>query len=275
MQVFLYESNKTIHDAMVNRLERAGAKCSPVDESFFHCETVKAVSSSITTAAILIGDDGSENTEEFVKSLRSNGCLSPIICLLSSGKDTQKTVSFINSGADDVLLLPVSGVEVIARTNAIIRRSYGHVASSVMIGDVQAYFDGRDPEVNGERIKLSGREHAIFTHLALQPGRVISKEQIYEAVYGLLDNQPYAKVIDVYICKLRKKLEDATGLKYIETVYGRGYKLSDPSRQKESTQQEFNPAVQGRNSAAFIGSVRNQKSVLPPAASMSETSWTQ
>lgn len=257
MHVFLFQPNESIMDVVSRRLEEAGAKVSPIDESFFHPETVKAVSGSITTAAVIIADEG--DADEHVRSLRTNGSLSPIICTMTS-KDSKRATDLINAGADDVMVAPYSGPEVLARCNAIIRRSYGHVASSVMIGDVQAYFDGRDPEVRGERIRLSGREHAIFTHLALQPGRVISKEQIYEAVYGLADNQPYAKVIDVYICKIRKKLEEATGQKYIETVYGRGYKLSSPDQSRGVRESEFNPATQGRNSAAFIGNVRNQRS---------------
>ncbi len=75
------------------------------------------------------------------------------------------------------------------------------------MGEVTAYFDGRDPEVAGERVKLSRREHAIFQHLALNAHRVISKAAIYDAVYGMADDQPFDKVIDVYICKIRKKID--------------------------------------------------------------------
>src|SRR5690625_2192593 len=231
MQVFLFEPNKTIASAFTRRLESAGAKCIAIEQDFFDAESVKAVASSITTAALLISDDGA--AEGYLKTLRANGCKSPIILVLSQ-KDSNRARELINAGADDALVVPINGEEVLARAKAILRRSFGHVAASVKIGDVEAYFDGRDPEVNGERIRLSGREHAIFTHLALQPGRVISKEQIYAAVYGLLDSQPYAKVIDVYICKIRKKLEETTGNKYIETVYGRGYKLSDPYKEKDA-----------------------------------------
>ena len=231
MQVLLFEPNKTIASAFIKRLEAAGAKCVSIDKDFFDADAVKAVASSITTAALLISDDGA--AEGYIKTLRANGCKSPIISILGQ-KDSSRARELIDSGADDALVVPINGEEVLARAKAIIRRSYGHVSASVTIGDVKAYFDGRDPEANGQRIRLSGREHAIFTHLALQPGRVISKEQIYAAVYGLLDSQPYAKVIDVYICKIRKKLEESTGNKYIETVYGRGYKLTDPYKEKEA-----------------------------------------
>lgn len=249
MQIFLYEPNPTIAESVRKRLDRVGTNCVILDETFFHPETVRAVRSSLTATAILIGDD--EKAIEKIKVLRDNACLSPIIALFSC-KDSRKTIETINAGADDAVVAPYTGDELMARINAITRRSYGHVSSSVTIGDVQAYFDGRDPEVDGKGIHLSGREHAIFTHLALQHGRVISKEQLYEAVYGLLDNQPYAKVIDVYVCKLRKKLEGATGHRYIETVYGRGYKLSPPTEDKRP-QAEPSVATQGRNSAAFVG----------------------
>src|SRR5690625_503736 len=146
MHVFMYQPSESILEAQSRRLDSLNVKCSPIDESFFHPETVKAVSSSITTASILIADDG--GADGYVKSLRRNGCLSPIICILPH-RDSRRATELIDAGADDVLIVPITALEVIARCKAIIRRSYGHVAPSVMIGDVEAYFDGRDPEVNG------------------------------------------------------------------------------------------------------------------------------
>ena len=114
--------------------------------------------------------------------------------------------------------------------NSVIRRLYGHAADSIVMGELTAYFDGRDPIISGSRIKLSKREHSVFQHLALNSNKVISKDAIYDAVYGSSIDQPFDKIIDVYICKLRKKIAAASesGWQYIETVQGRGYRLMLP-----------------------------------------------
>jgi two-component system cell cycle response regulator CtrA len=226
MQLYYFEPNENIRQATSNEMSKVGLKPVHVEEDFFEKDLSVLGKDGMTTKGILISE--TPRTMEFIKEIRAAGCLNPTLIVLDM-KNSAKTADYINNGADDTIYRPFKGIEILARVNGINRRSYGHVASSVTIGDIVAYFDGRDPEIEGRRLKLSHREHAIFSHLALQHGRVISKENLYEAVYGMLDNQPFDKVIDVYICKLRKKIEVATGGKqYIETVYGRGYKLSAP-----------------------------------------------
>lgn len=175
--------------------------------------------------AVVVG--GIPDQVDQVSSLRNNGVNSAIVCLLDF-RCTASTIELLRNGADDVLVKPINGGEIRARIEAARRRVHGHSTNAITIGRVTAYLDGRDPEVDGLRLRLSHREHAIFTVLALNHRRVVSKERIYEAVYGLSGSDPLDKVIDVYICKLRKKLGQAAGGKYIETVYGRGYKLEAP-----------------------------------------------
>ena len=129
--------------------------------------------------------------------------------------------------------MPIKGVDIRARINAVVRRARGQSGDLVQVGEVTAYFDGRDPEVSGRRMKLSRREHAIFNELALSAGRVVSKASIYDSVYGLAEVPPFDKVVDVYICKIRKKLDASVpfGARYIETVPGRGYRFSDDAFQ--------------------------------------------
>lgn len=170
-----------------------------------------------------------EDPENLVRCLRANGCTVPIVVLLDR-RCSQSTIQLLNAGADDVMVKPVNAAEVLERMAVVTRRTFGHQTTGIQIGEITAYFDGHDPEIDGKRIKLSHREHTIFTQLALRVGRVVSKETIYDAVYGMRDTQPFDKVVDVYICKLRKKLAShTTGGCYIETVYGRGYKLDAPS----------------------------------------------
>ncbi|GAK45249.1 cell cycle transcriptional regulator (CheY-like receiver domain) CtrA, putative [Tepidicaulis marinus] len=174
----------------------------------------------------LIGE--TQDMEETIRLLRKLGCEVPVVALIDH-KNSALSIALLNAGADDVMVKPVNAGEVIERIHAVIRRAHGHPTTSIEIGEITAYLDGRDPEIRGERVKLSHREHTIFTQLALRVGRVVAKETIYDAVYGMRDTQPFDKVVDVYICKLRKKLASYTdGASYIETVYGRGYKLEAP-----------------------------------------------
>src|SRR5690606_28854003 len=113
MQVLLFEPNKTIASAFIKRLEAAGAKCVSIDKDFFDADAVKAVASSITTAALLISDDGA--AEGYIKTLRANGCKSPIISILGQ-KDSSRARELIDSGADDALVVPINGEEVLGTT---------------------------------------------------------------------------------------------------------------------------------------------------------------
>ncbi|WP_207477361.1 response regulator transcription factor [Arenibaculum pallidiluteum] len=182
--------------------------------------------------AVVVGSGG--DPAAIVADLRRNGVSCAVVCLLDF-RCTGSTVKLLQAGADDVLVKPINGPEIAARIEAARRRAHGHNTSAISIGRLTAFLDGRDPEIDGIRLRLSQREHAIFTVLALNHRRVVSKDRIYEAVYGLSGVDTLDKVIDVYICKLRKKIAQATdGGKYIETVYGRGYKLEAPQELDEA-----------------------------------------
>lgn len=177
--------------------------------------------------AVIIG--GLDRAAECVAMLRGRQVEAAILCLLDRRCATT-TVNILRAGADDVLVKPVVSAEIRARIEATRRRSHGLTTNAVHVGRLTVFLDGRDPEVDGNRLHLSQREHAILSVLALNHRRVVSKERIYEAVYGLSGSDPLDKVIDVYICKLRKKIAGVTdGGKYIETVYGRGYKFEAPA----------------------------------------------
>ncbi|MFC4669505.1 response regulator transcription factor [Seohaeicola nanhaiensis] len=161
-----------------------------------------------------------------ILQLRRSGISNPIL-VLRAARDADNAAQALDAGADDDIVMPIRAVELKARINAVLRRAHGHAADSITIGEVTAFFDGRDPEVGGHRVKLSRREHKVFQQLVLNARKVTSKAAIYDAVYGMSDDQPFDKVIDVYICKIRKKIGQAapSGYPYIETVHGRGYKF--------------------------------------------------
>ena len=233
MRVLLIEQDSGIAAAIARELKKA--KVDPEIAGQGEADVLAGGSAKVLDDydAVVIGTVSDQVGE--VARLRRNQVNCAVICLLDH-RCTASTIELLRSGADDVLVKPVNGAEMRARMEAARRRAHGHNTNAVAVGRLTVYLDGRDPEVEGERLRLSHREHAIFTVLALNHRRVVSKERIYEAVYGLSGSDPLDKVIDVYICKLRKKITQATGGKYIETVYGRGYKLEAPAEHDETDQ---------------------------------------
>ncbi len=227
MRAYVFEPRQKRQAALLSELEAVGIHVIFVDEEFFNTGLSHFSRQEGDTGAILIGE--SPDTHAQIRAVRRSGCENPLI-VLRDFRNAQDTSAALDFGADDVIVSPIRGGELLSRINSITRRSYGHASESVLVGELTAYFDGRDPVVSGARIKLSKREHSIFQHLALNSNKVISKNAIYDAVYGMSADQPFDKVIDVYICKLRKKISAAaaSGSHYIETVHGRGYKLSAP-----------------------------------------------
>lgn len=176
--------------------------------------------------AVILGNV--RQPERLLRELRERGLAGAIICLIDR-RCARTTATLLYAGADDVMVKPVAGVEIHARIDVVRRRLHGRLGRSVREGMLVVPLDGGDPEIGGVRIHLSQREQAILAVLALHRNQIVAKERIYESVYGTEDYDPVDKVIDVYICKLRKKISEATGgAKYIETVYGRGYKLAAP-----------------------------------------------
>jgi two-component system cell cycle response regulator CtrA len=102
--------------------------------------------------------------------------------------------------------------------------------SRITTGDLVVNLDAKNAELNGEPIRLTGKEYEILELLALRKGSTMTKEMFLNHLYGGLD-EPEAKIIDVFICKLRKKLNANGGHDYIETIWGRGYTLREPTEQ--------------------------------------------
>lgn len=123
---------------------------------------------------------------------------------------------------------PFDTGELVARCQAIVRRAKGHAQAIVRVGRLEVNLDARTVSVDGAPLHLTGKEYGILELLALRKGSTLTKEQFLNHLYGGID-EPELKIIDVFICKLRKKLTQATGgINYIETVWGRGYVLREP-----------------------------------------------
>jgi two-component system cell cycle response regulator CtrA len=164
---------------------------------------------------------------EVVRRVRAAKVRTPVL-ILSGKNEIDDKVRGLSTGADDYLTKPFHKSELVARIHAIVRRSKGHSESVIKTGKLVVNLDTRSIEVDGRRLHVTGKEYSILELLSLRKGTTLTKEMFLDHLYGGID-EPELKIIDVFICKLRKKIAVATGdHHYIETVWGRGYVLKDP-----------------------------------------------
>ena len=164
---------------------------------------------------------------EVLRQLRLSRVETPIL-ILTGSDDTENKIKSFGFGADDYLTKPFHREELVARIHAIIRRSKGHSQSVIRTGMVNVNLDAKTVDVSGTSVHLTGKEYQMLELLSLRKGTTLTKEMFLNHLYGGMD-EPELKIIDVFICKLRKKLAEATGgQNYIETVWGRGYVLREP-----------------------------------------------
>ena len=166
---------------------------------------------------------------EVLRKLRLAKVKTPIL-ILSGMVGIADKVKGLGFGADDYLTKPFHKDELVARIHAIVRRSRGHAEAIVTIDDLTLDIDKKFVQIAGTRVHLTTKEYQMLELLALRKGMTLSKEMFLNHLYGGMD-EPELKIIDVFICKMRKKLANASGGKnYIETVWGRGYVLRDGVR---------------------------------------------
>ncbi|MBE2274860.1 MAG: response regulator transcription factor [Rhodobacteraceae bacterium] len=165
---------------------------------------------------------------EVLRQLRLARIETPIL-ILSGNDDTENKLKGFGFGADDYMTKPFHREELVARIHAIIRRSKGHSQSVIRTGRITVNLDQKTVDAEGKSVHLTGKEYQMLELLSLRKGTTLTKEMFLNHLYGGMD-EPELKIIDVFICKLRKKLAEATGGEnYIETVWGRGYVLRDPA----------------------------------------------
>jgi two-component system cell cycle response regulator CtrA len=172
------------------------------------------------------------NGHDVLRQLRLAKVETPIL-ILTGADDTDNKIRGFGFGADDYLTKPFHREELVARIHAIIRRSKGHAQSVIRTGKINVNLDAKTVDVEGRGVHLTGKEYQMLELLSLRKGTTLTKEMFLNHLYGGMD-EPELKIIDVFICKLRKKLGEATGgQNYIETVWGRGYVLRDPGPQAQ------------------------------------------
>jgi len=170
---------------------------------------------------------------DVLRKLRISKVRSPIL-ILSGLAGIEDKIKGLGFGADDYMTKPFHKDELVARIHAIVRRSKGHAQSLINTDDLCVNLDSKAVEINGARVYLTGKEYQMLELLALRKGTTLTKEMFLSHLYGGMD-EPEMKIIDVFICKLRKKLASASGGKdYIETIWGRGYVMREPSENAAS-----------------------------------------
>lgn len=176
----------------------------------------------------------------FIQRMRAAKLKTPII-ILSGLSSVEQKIKGLGFGADDYLTKPFNKDELIARIHAIVRRSKGHSESVVRSGALSINLDTRTVEVSNNIVHLTNKEYGILELLAMRKGTTLAKEMFLNHLYVNSMDEPELKIIDVFICKLRKKLADASGTNanYIETVWGRGYILKEEQEEQKRHQEDL------------------------------------
>jgi two-component system response regulator PhoP len=168
---------------------------------------------------------------EVIKELREKGKTYPILILTARDR-WQDKVDGLSAGADDYVVKPFHFEEVSARVNALLRRSGGWASSVLKAGPVSLDTTRQELKVNDDAIELTSYEYRIIEHLMMQAGKVISKTELTDRLYDQ-DFERDSNVIEVFIGRLRKKMDPENSLNPIETLRGRGYRFALERNQAE------------------------------------------
>jgi two-component system cell cycle response regulator CtrA len=190
------------------------------------------------------------NGHDLLQKLRQSAINAPIL-VLSGYQSVQDKVKALGIGADDYMTKPFSSEELIVRIRALARRAEGHSSALIRVGEIQLNLDTQHIEVAGQQLKLTGKEYQILEFLLVRKGATVTKDNFLNRLYSGMD-EPEEKIIDVFMCKIRRKLEDIlgpVGRDYIETIWGRGYVLREPP--KPNVAQNLSVASATNNVAVF------------------------
>ena len=231
MRVLLVEDDVNAARGISLMLKSGGAVVDQVDTGEEALELARHYDYDIVVLDLLLPDiEG----YEVVRRMRGSRDDTPVL-ILSGLSRPQAKVKGLGLGADDFITKPFDKAELLARMQAVVRRSKGFSQSSLRIGPLHLNLDSREVTINAKPVHLTGKEYAILELLVLRKGMVLTKEAFLNHLYGGMD-EPEIKIIDVFICKLRKKLALAGADSLIGTVWGRGYIMREPAAEAASVQ---------------------------------------
>ncbi len=222
MRVLLAENDVTAAREISLILKSAGFTVDHTDQGREALEMVRRYDYDLILLDLMLPDiEG----YEVVRRLRAARLATPVIVLSALCRPQAKVRAFA-VGADDFITKPFDHAELVARMQAILRRSKGYSEPTLRVGPLQLNLDSREVSVDQQPVHLTGKEYAILELLVLRKGMVLTKDAFLNHLYGGMD-EPEMKIIDVFICKLRKKLQNAGAGHLISTVWGRGYMLRE------------------------------------------------
>ena len=228
MRVLLVEDDLTTAQGIMLMLKASGAVVDQADTGEEALELVRHYDYDIVVLDLMLPDiEG----YEVVRRMRVARIETPVLILSGLSRPQAKVKGF-GMGADDFITKPFDKAELLARMQAIVRRSKGFSQPVLHVGKLLLNLDSREVEVDGQIVHLTGKEYAILELLVLRKGMVLTKEAFLNHLYGGMD-EPEMKIIDVFICKLRKKLAQAGAGHLIGTVWGRGYMIRDHAQNLE------------------------------------------
>lgn len=226
MPIMLVEDDMLLAQSLTDRLEDHGFHVNEADRGEDALEL-----SDIYEYQVMILDLGLPDMsgDEVLSNLRAKNEDLPVL-ILSGEADVEARLSCLRAGADDYLTKPFNMDELVARLQALLRRANGHANNRLQLGDITLDLTARDVRVGDNRVELTSKEYQMLELLCLRKVSVVSKESFLDHLYGGMD-EPEMKIIDVFICKLRKKIESAgASHPFIETVWGRGYRVDIPEQ---------------------------------------------
>jgi two-component system, cell cycle response regulator CtrA len=245
MRVQLVEDDLTSARGVTMMLKSVGAVLDHTDTGEEALELARHYEYDIVLLDIMLPDiEG----YEVVRRMRLARNDTPIL-ILSGLNRPQAKVKGLGMGADDYITKPFDRDELLARMHAIVRRCKGFSQPALRVGPLELNLDSREVTVDRREVHLTGKEYAILELLMLRKGMVQTKEGFLNHLYGGMD-EPEMKIIDVFICKLRKKLIQAGAGEIITTVWGRGYMVREPSSTAQEPQLASADVAEFMNAAA-------------------------
>jgi two-component system cell cycle response regulator CtrA len=224
MRVLLVEDDLTAARGIAMMLKSGGIIVDTTDTGEEALELLRHYDYDVVVLDLMLPD---MEGYEVVRRMRSARQETPVLILSGLSRPAAKVKGFA-VGADDFITKPFDKAELVARMQAIVRRSKGYSQPTLRVGKLQLNLDSREVLVAGVPVHLTGKEYSILELLVLRKGMVLTKEAFLNHLYGGMD-EPEMKIIDVFICKLRKKLAQAGESNLIGTVWGRGYMMRDPA----------------------------------------------
>ena len=227
MRVLLVEEDLIAARGITLMLKAAGAVVDQTDSGEDSLELLRHYEYDIVLLDLTLPDIEGFEVVRRIRLARND---TPVV-VLSSIALPQARVKALSLGADDFITKPYDKAELLARMQAIVRRSKGFSQPTVRMGRLELNLDSREVLVDGRDIRLTGKEYSILELLVLRKGMVLTKEAFLNHLYGGMD-EPEVKIIDVFVCKLRKKLARAGADGVIGTIWGRGYVIRESATQE-------------------------------------------